>query len=570
MRRLVLIGGILVGLALAGIALVVANLQRILDANRERIVAEMSAGFGRPVEIGRIAIGLRGGVGIRLEQLHIGDDPAFSRDPFVVADAAQAAVRVWPLLEGKIEVRRVDVDAPHITLIRTPEGLNVDSLGRRAAVPKDRSPGAAGAGGGSSGVPAIAVGLLNIRDGVVRFVDRTGAAPVEHTIAPLHLALSDVSQTTPVRVELEATLHGELPTRVRLTGAVGPVGEPPFARDVPVETHLAVHGPLLEVGDLVMTGTVRRDDAGRPVASVRVRAAALEANGVALANLELDASEQERVATIDRLAVELFGGRVEGRGRVDYRSGDPTVAFEGTAKGLAVEHVLAAGGSPAAARVRGRLDANGSVAATAGDAKVVRQTLTANGHAEIRDGTIREVNLANGVLTGVTGLGGLVTLVPPRIRDRYPDIFATDDTRFTQLSADAQIANTRIHMDPFVVSAEDYTIHGTGVVTFDQHVDVTATLSASERLTRDIVGAFKEASVITDSVGRISIPFRVTGTMPNVRPRPDEEFVSRVVRKVFSADGVERLLGGGSDGKSGDKKGSTVDRLKRSLDKLFR
>ncbi|HXJ33529.1 MAG TPA: AsmA-like C-terminal region-containing protein [Candidatus Eisenbacteria bacterium] len=570
MRRLVLIGAILVGLALAAVALVVANLQRIVDANRERIVAEMSAGFGRPVEVGRVTVGLRGGVGVRLEQLRIADDPAFSKDPFVVADAVHAMVRVWPLLEGRVEVRRVNVDAPHITLIRTPEGLNVDSLGRRAATPKDPSPGAGGAGGGASGVPAIAVGLLNIRDGVVRFVDRSGAAPVEHTIAPLHLALSDVGQTTPVRVELEATLQGEPATRVRLTGEVGPVGEPPFARDVPVETHLAVHGPLLEVADLLTTGTVRRDDAGRPVASVRVRAAALEANGVALGNLELDASEQERVATIERLAVQLFGGAVEGHGRIDYRSGAPTVALEGTAKGLAVEQLLAAGGSPAAARVRGRLDANGSVAATAGDARVVRQTFTADGHAEIRNGTIRELNLADGVLTGVTGMGGLVTLVPPRIRDRYPDIFATDDTRFTQLSADAQIASARIHMDPFVVSAEDYTIRGKGVVTFDQHVDATATLSASERLTRDIIGAFKEASLITDDAGRIAIPFRVTGTMPNVRPRPDEEFVGRVVRKVFTADSVEHLLGGGGDGKSGDKKGSTVDRLKRGLDKLFR
>src|SRR5262249_11444651 len=123
---------------------------------------------------------------------------------------------------------------------------------------------------------------------------------------------------------------------------------------------------------------------------------------------------------------------------------------------------------------------------------------------------------------------------------------------------DVTVAGERLRMHPAVVSARDYTVRGDGTVTFDQDVDATATLVVAPAFTADVISAVKEARFLTDDGGVISIPFRVTGRMANVRPRPDEAFVARALRKAVSAGAVGRLL----DGKH-------KDALERGLEKFF-
>jgi hypothetical protein len=224
-----------------------------------------------------------------------------------------------------------------------------------------------------------------------------------------------------------------------------------------------------------------------------------------------------------------------------------------------------------AERFEGRLDGTVSMSATAGDEATTRRSVAGTGRVVVRDGRLKGVNVADGVLGGL-GVQGLVTLVPPKIRERYPTIFAVDDTRFDELSSDVRVAAERIHVDAMNVAARDYAIRGNGVITFAQAVDLTATLYASPSLTADVLGMLKEAHVLADASGRLAIPFRLTGVLPNVRPKPDGELVTRVLQKALVGEGLQRLLGGGkpSDRKkpSGGKGADEV--IKKGLDKLFR
>jgi hypothetical protein len=122
------------------------------------------------------------------------------------------------------------------------------------------------------------------------------------------------------------------------------------------------------------------------------------------------------------------------------------------------------------------------------------------------------------------------------------------------------------------VTARDYAVRGKGVITFDRAVDLTATLFASAPLTGDVIGALKQAQYLADDTGRIAIPFRFAGVLPNVRPQPDTEFVARVLQKALAVDGLERLLGGGSkpsDGKKPAAGKGTDELIRRGLDKFF-
>jgi hypothetical protein len=564
-RRLVVAGGIVLGLFLLGAGLVVANLRRIVEANHDRIVAEISAGFARPVRVERFDVGFHGGIGMELEKFAVADDPAFSKEDFLTADAVRVVVRLWPLLHGQVVVRRIVLESPRITVIRRNTGANVDSIGRptpsgaaAAAAPSTR--------GGGMGAPAIAVVLMSMHDGDVRFVDETGAKPVERRVAPIDLEVSDLGPTTVMQTDLSATLAGDAPTTLHVHGRIGPVGDPPFAADVPLDVRVGVHGPAVETTGVIITGSAHRDAAGRMAGRLQVHGSTLRAGAVTATDFSADAVEKDGVATLERLVVHVFDGAVEGHGQLDHRAEPPAAQLDGTFRGLDVEQLLAAGNPGAPARVRGRLDANGSVSASLGDGPTVRHTLQANGHGEVHDGAIVDVNLVDGVLSGVSGIGGMVTLVPQKLRDRYADVFDATDTRFDQLSADLRVSNERVRMDSVLMKARDYTVRGQGTATFAQQIDFTATLTPSDRLTADVLGSVKEARYLTDDAGHLSIPFHLVGTLPNVRARPDEQFLARVVRKLFAGETVDKLGGGkGADGKGSDPAG----KLLRKLDKFL-
>jgi len=103
-------------------------------------------------------------------------------------------------------------------------------------------------------------------------------------------------------------------------------------------------------------------------------------------------------------------------------------------------------------------------------------------------------------------------------------------------------------------------------ITFAREMDLTGTLVASVPFTEDVLGALREAKYLTNDAGRLAIPFRLTGVLPNVRPKPDADFVARVLQRAIAGEGLDRLLGGDGTGKKTQK---TEDAIKKGLDKLF-
>jgi hypothetical protein len=569
LRRLAIGLGVVVGIAVAAVAAAVIGLNGFIESNRERIVAGIAEGFARPVQVAHIRAGFHGGVAMELDGLRVGDDPDYSSEDFISAERAHVIVRLWPLLRRRIEVRRIHVDAPHLNLIRTADGLNIDSLGKKphAAAPRPASSSGGGRAQTATGAPAFAIALVSLDRGVVRWTDRTAAAPREKTITPVSVRLSDLSLTTPMRIEVDAVTTDTPPSTFRLRGAMGPVGESPFAADVPIEQRIAIETPALVIPELHVTGTVRRTPTGEPIAAVQVKAPSLHADGVELTRFECAGSEQDGVAPLDRLAFTVFGGAIEAKGRVDHTGDAPSFSFQGTVRGLDVTQALAARVPEMAERFDGRLDAGLTVSGRTGDAVTVRRSLAGVGNVAIRDGRLHDVNVAEKVLTGATGVVGIVTLVPQRIRDRYPAIFATDDTRFQELSADVRIGGQRIVVETMNVVAPDYAIHGHGHVTFAREMDLTGTLVASAPFTADVLGMLHEAKYLTNDVGRLAIPFRLTGVLPNVRAKPDADLVGRALQRAISGEEIDKLLGGDGSGKKTKK---AEDAIKKGLDKLFR
>lgn len=101
---------------------------------KSRIITSLSAGVGRPVDLGGAHVRLLPRPGFDLDNLVIYDDPAFSSEPILRASEVTADLRLTSLLRGRLEVSRLDLTEPSLNLVhRIGGGWNLESLLERTA-----------------------------------------------------------------------------------------------------------------------------------------------------------------------------------------------------------------------------------------------------------------------------------------------------------------------------------------------------------------------------------------------------------------------------------------------------
>ena len=107
----------------------------IIDVNmfRPRIESELTNALGRKVTVGNLKLSLISG-SLAADNIAIADDPAFSNQPFVKADALNVGVNLMPLIFSKtLEVRDITLTRPQVSLMRTSQGKwNFSTLGSKS------------------------------------------------------------------------------------------------------------------------------------------------------------------------------------------------------------------------------------------------------------------------------------------------------------------------------------------------------------------------------------------------------------------------------------------------------
>lgn len=232
MRRWLIAGGIVVVVLVGALSVAVANLGRFLGAHREQLAARVARAVGRPVEFDDLAVSLWGGPGVRITGVRIHEDPQWGEGDLLRADDVWVTIRLLPALAGRFEIRRVTLHRPVLTVIRDQRGLNLATLGRPA--PRKR-PSSDSAARHRRRPLALLVGLADVRDGEVRYVDRHREPPLELVARHLVASASDLAGDRPVGVKLRAALLGAEAVNFELTGSIGPFDDPPVPARAPLD-----------------------------------------------------------------------------------------------------------------------------------------------------------------------------------------------------------------------------------------------------------------------------------------------------------------------------------------------
>jgi hypothetical protein len=105
-----------------------------INRYKTRIAGAMSNSLGRPVHLSGVELRLLPRPGFIITDLTVQEDPAFGAEPVLHAAEVKAAIRLFSLWRGRLEISRISVDEASLNLVRTPDGRwNLDSLFRNAA-----------------------------------------------------------------------------------------------------------------------------------------------------------------------------------------------------------------------------------------------------------------------------------------------------------------------------------------------------------------------------------------------------------------------------------------------------
>jgi len=239
MRKWIIFGVILILVGVAAAAALVLNLNSLIARNRDFLIGQAEQALARKLSVGEVEATLWGGVGVRLTNFAMADDPAYSKEDFVRAKDLQVNFQLWPLLKREIEIKRVVLHDPVIRIIRGANGaFNFATI---AKTEKEKKPAAeekkTPAEGKERDHSAFVVALVNIANGDIRYVDKKEGADLQ--ARRIDLDVEDFDFDKPFSVKLAVALFADK-QNVKLAGKVGPLGSGGDFTEVPLDGEIDI------------------------------------------------------------------------------------------------------------------------------------------------------------------------------------------------------------------------------------------------------------------------------------------------------------------------------------------
>jgi len=503
---------LLIGLAVLVVVIVgmLLAVPLLVDTPAIQAYVSQAAGhaLGRPVKFSALSISALPLPTVRLRGLQVADDPAFGPRPFMTVGEGRLRIRLRPLLQGRVELADLTLEAPRIHVVEDAAGqLNVATLG--GAAPS--APAPPRVGGGRSGAPAAGAVLLSrvhIRNGAVDYERASGGPggrPAALTLDHINLTVTQAGAGEALRMTGDAEGPGGLkltiPEATVTLGSGRSAGEARVKATVDVEgkdiaaaaatliPSPTVSGPVK--GRLQVSGTTARLTATGAVAFTRLTVSQERPHCPAPRRRSL-ALEDVRVPLV-YAPPQLESPQVQSKmakGTVTFRLvaalGAPrTVTLHDIAvKGVQLEPVLVDYLCQRNA-VTGPLELTGEASLRPPE---TLPTLNGSGRLHIGAGRVVGPDLLDAVNKALALTDLVSATLDPRARSRPS---ADSPLNFDSITATYTITNGVVRTDDLVYQARD--LHVTGAGTYglgDGRIamDVTVTQGAN-RVKAHLAGA---------------------------------------------------------------------------------
>jgi hypothetical protein len=180
-------------------------------------------------------------------------------------------------------------------------------------------------------------------------------------------------------------------------------------------------------------------------------------------------------------------------------------------------------------RLDGQLNFRGRFNTAIQNSHFAQRDLKGSGETEINRGTIKDFNLISQVF-----LRGTDAAAASRISSLFPTSLAVlldqPDTSFDTFKASFTVEQARVRSDNLLLSTPDYTITASGWMDLDGATRLNGSLVLTPRLTQELQRDYRMIRYLLDRRGRLAISFRLEGTLPNVKVRPENRALAQALR----------------------------------------
>jgi hypothetical protein len=249
----------------------------------------------------------------------------------------------------------------------------------------------------------------------------------------------------------------------------------------------------------------------------------------------------------------LGGGALRAQGSARALKARPELNFEASADRMNLQDFIAPAPGDAV-QVGGLLSAYFRGTAQGLAAPELTRTLNGDGKVQLRDGAVLNLNILREIFSHLSKIPGAAESLSRKLPPSYQEKLNRQHTILGPVDVPIAVRGGVIHLQPFQVNADDFTLTAQGSVTPDGVAQGQALLILSPQLSEALVRSVKQLGCAVNQ-GRIEIPVLIQGPLKDRRSiRPDPRFLQQVAACVgqdLLVDFLSKQKGGESAPESG-------------------
>jgi len=243
---------------------------------------------------------------------------------------------------------------------------------------------------------------------------------------------------------------------------------------------------------------------------------------------------------IENFAAKAYDGEIKGSASYNMNGESNFSAISGI-NGLDLNKFVKSRNSETAEKIRGKANLDINIFGSGSGWDEIKKTLKGTANADIADGAVSDINIADDVLQEITGVPGLTFFVAPSTKKKYPQVFTAQDTKFDEFKSSFNIEKGEMVTNNLRILSKDFLITGKGWINLDGKLDLKSQLILSKEFSDDLKTDVPDIRYILNNSGRIEIPFSITGTLPDAKTKPDIPYLAKLIQQTGIREVIKEL-----------------------------